>query len=80
MKYLIGDIPGFLIALILLAAAGVIVLGVIIAKKFIKPLQIQKPDISEEQAIQEELDRVLVPVEDEDIQKQMDEAAKHEGE
>lgn len=80
MNYLIGDLPGFVIALIFLGAAGLICLIVIIAKKFIKPLQIQKPDISEEEAVQEELDRVLVPVEDEEIQKQMDEAAKHEGE
>ena len=59
---------------------GLIVLGVILFKKFFKPLQINKPDIKEEDAIKEELDRVLVPVEDEDIKKQMDEAAKNDGE
>jgi len=59
---------------------GLIVLAVILFKKFFKPLQINKPDIKEEDAIQEELDRVLVPVEDEEIKKQMDEAAKKDGE
>ena len=59
---------------------GLIVLAVILFKKFFKPLQINKPDIKEEDAIQEELDRVLVPVEDEEIKKQMEEAAKKDGE
>ena len=59
---------------------GLIVLAVILVKKFFKPLQINKPDIKEEDAIQEELDRLLVPVEDEEIKKQMDEAAKKDGE
>ena len=59
---------------------GLIVLAVILFKKFFKPLQINKPDIKEEDAIQEELDRVLVPVEDEEIKKQMDEAARKDGE
>ena len=59
---------------------GLIVLAVIIFKKFFKPLQINKPDIKEEDAIQEELNRVLVPIEDEEIKKQMDEAAKKDGE
>ena len=59
---------------------GLIVLIIIFIKKFVKPLQIDKPEIKEEDAIQEELDRLLVPVEDEDIKKQMDEAAKKDGE
>lgn len=79
MINLAAEIQGWLVGVILFAAAGVIVLTVIIVKKFVKPLQIQKPNIDEKDAIQEELDRVLVPVEDEEIQKQMDEAAKHEG-
>ena len=54
--------------------------GVIIVKKFVKPLQIKKPEMKEEDFVQEELDRVLVPVEDEEIKKQMDEAAKKDGE
>ncbi len=75
-----GDFPPFLIVIILVAFFGLIVLGVILVKKFVKPLQINKPEIKEEDAIQEELDRVLVPIEDEEIKKQMDEAAKKDGE
>ena len=75
-----GDFPPFLIVIILVAFFGLIVLGVILVKKFVKPLQINKPEIKEEDAIQEELDRVLVPIEDEEIKKQMDEAAEKDGE
>ena len=66
--------------LIFVGFFGLIVLGVIIVKKFVKPLQIKKPETKEEDFIQEELDRILVPVEDEEIKKQMDEAAKKNGE
>ena len=72
--------PSWLIVVILVAFFGLIVATVIIVKRFIKPLQIDKPDIKEEDAIQEELDRLLVPVEDEEIKKQMDEAARKDGE
>ena len=80
MKILATDFPPFLIVIILVAFFGLIVLGVILVKKFVKPLQIDKPEIKEEDAIKEELDRVLVPIEDEEIQKQMNEAAKKDGE
>ncbi len=72
--------PSWLIIIILVTFFGLIVATVIIVKKFVKPLQIDKPEMKEEEAIQEELDRILVPVEDEDIKKQMDEAAKKDGE
>ena len=72
--------PSWLIVVILVAFFGLIVATVIVVKRFVKPLQIDKPDIKEEDAIQEELDRLLVPVEDEEIKKQMDEAAKKDGE
>ena len=74
------DFPPFLIVIILVAFFGLIVLGVILVKKYVKPLQINKPDIKEEDAIKEELDRILVPVEDEEAKKQMEEAAKKDGE
>ena len=70
----------FIIVLILVAFFGLIVGGVILIKKFVKPLQIDKPDMKEEDAVQEELDRILVPVEDEETKKQMEEAAKKDGE
>ena len=80
MKFLATDFPPFLIVIILVAFFGLIVLGVILVKKFVKPLQINKPEIKEEDAVQEELDRILVPIEDEDLKRQMEEAAKKDGE
>ena len=74
------QLPAWLFIIIIVAFFGLIVATVIIVKKFVKPLQIDKPEMKEEEAIQEELDRILVPVEDEDIKKQMDEAAKKDGE
>ena len=75
-----AQFPSWLIVVILVAFFGLIVATVIIVKKFVKPLQIDKPDMKEEEAIQEELDRILVPVEDEEIKKQMEEAARKDGE
>lgn len=74
-----NDIPAWAIVLILLAFFGLIVLGVILVKRKVKPLQIKKEEMTEEEAAQAELDRILVPV-DEETQKQMDEAAKREAE
>jgi hypothetical protein len=74
------DFPPFLIVIILVAFFGLIVGGVILVKKFVKPLQIDKPDMTEEEKVKEELDRVLVPVEDEETKRQMEEAAKKDGE
>ncbi|MFA6645148.1 MAG: hypothetical protein WCS76_02140 [Bacilli bacterium] len=56
----------------LLGFFGLVVLGVIFAKKHIKGLQ-SKDDqpIDEEKAIEEELKRVLEPIEDEKIQEEM---------
>ena len=80
MKIFADDFPPFLIVVILVAFFGLIVGGVILVKKFVKPLQIDKPEMTEEEQVKEELDRVLVPVEDEETKKQMDEAAKKDGE
>ncbi|HNY74708.1 MAG TPA: hypothetical protein PK030_01675 [Bacilli bacterium] len=64
----------------LLGFFGLVVLGVIFAKRHIKGLQ-SKDDqpIDEEKAIEEELKRVLEPIEDEKIQEEMAKA-KHEKE
>lgn len=64
---------------IIVAIMGIIVLGVILVKKYVKPLSIQKDEISEEQAAKEELDRVLIPIEDENVQKQMEEDMNKNG-
>lgn len=56
----------------LLAFFGLVVLGVIFAKKHIKGLQSKdEQPIDEEKAIEEELNRVLEPIEDEKIKEQM---------
>ena len=74
----IADKPGIVIAIIL-GFFGLIVLAVILVKRKVKPLQIKKEEMSEEEAAKAELDRILVPVDDE-TQKQMEEAAKNEAE
>ena len=75
-----ADLPAWSWSLIIIAFFALVVVIVIVVKKFVKPLQINKPEIKEEDAIQEELDRILVPIEDEEVQKQMEEAAKNDGE
>ena len=75
-----AELPAWSWSLIIIAFFALIVVIVIVVKKFVKPLQINKPEIKEEDAIKEELDRILVPIEDESIQKQMDEATKEDGE
>lgn len=56
----------------LLAFFGLVVLGVIFAKKHIKGLQSKDDEpIDEEKAIEEELNRVLEPIEDEKIKEEM---------
>ena len=79
MKIYAG-LPEWAWPLIVIGFFVLIVLIVIVVKKFVKPLQIKKPEIKEEDAIKEELDRLLVPIEDEEVQKQMEEAAKRDGE
>ena len=74
------ELPVWSYILIFVAFFGLIVAIVIVVKKFVKPLQIKKPETKEDDFIQEELDRILVPVEDEEIKKQMDEAARKDGE
>lgn len=78
MYILASDLLPLWVLLGLLGFFGIIVLGVMIAKNKINFLKIKKPEIDEKQAAKEELDRILVPIEDEEIQKQMDEATKHD--
>ena len=75
-----ASLPDWSWPLIVLAFFALIVIIIIVVKKFVKPLQIKKPEIDEKEAIKEELDRILVPIEDEEVQKQMEEAAKKDGE
>jgi len=75
-----AELPTWSWPLIVIGFFALIVIIVIVVKKFVKPLQIKKPEIKEEDAIKEELDRILVPIEDEEVQKQMEEATKNDGE
>ena len=78
MFTLASDLLPLWVLLGLLGFFGLIVLGVMLAKNKINFLKIKKPEIDEKQAAQEELDRILVPIEDEDIKKQMDEAREND--
>jgi len=75
----LADLTGLWVTLGLLGFFGLIVIGVMIARDKIGFLKIKKPEVDEKKAAKEELDRILVPIEDEEIQKQMDEAKKNEG-
>ena len=74
----IDNYIGLIVIAGLLAFFGLLIIIIIQVKKHVNAFKIEKPDISEEEAAKEELDRVLVPIEDEEIVKQMDEASKEE--
>lgn len=79
MYFLIDDklLPLWII-LGLLGFFGLIIIIIIIVKRHVAPLQIKKDDLTEEEAIQEELDRILVPIEDEEVKKQMMDNEAHD--
>ena len=52
---------------------GLMIIIIIIVKRHFVSLQIKKDDIDEAEAVRQELDRYLVPIEDEEIQKAMSE-------
>ena len=64
----------------LLGFFGLLILIIILVKRHFGVLQIKKDEIDEQEAVRQELDRYLVPIEDEEIQKAMaeDEAAHNE--
>lgn len=68
-----ADFPAWLFIIIIVTFFGIIVAIVILVKRKIKPLQIKKDELTEEEAAKQELDRILVEIKDEDIQKQMNE-------
>ena len=79
MYFLAGnDLLPLWIILGLLGFFGLIIIIIIIVKRHVAPLQIKKDDLTEEEAIQEELDRILVPIEDEEVKKQMMDNETHD--
>lgn len=57
---------------------GLLILVIILVKRHFNVLQIKKDEIDEEEAARQELDRYLVPIEDEEIQKAMAEDEMNE--
>jgi len=78
-RTLASDLLPLWIILGLLGFFGLLILVIIFVKKHVTSLQIKKDEITEEEAVRQELDRVLVPIEDEEIQKAMEEEAKKNG-
>lgn len=74
-----SDLLPLWIILGLLGFFGLLILVIIFVKRHVTSLQIKKDEITEEEAVRQELDRVLVPIEDEEIQKAMEEEAKKNG-
>ena len=74
--YLSEGLESLFILLGVLGLMGIIVVAVIIFKKKFKKFDIEKPNISEEQAVRDELDRVLVPVDEDLVEKTKDEPTK----
>ncbi len=73
MKFLplpvLADIAPILIPVILVAAFGIIVLVVILVKRHVKAFQSDEKPKSDKEIAQEELDRILQPMEEENVEK-----------
>ncbi len=63
---------------VLLSFFGLLILIIILVKRHFGALQIKKDEIDEQEAVRQELDRYLVPIEDEEIQKAMAEDEANE--
>ena len=57
---------------------GLLILIIIVVKRHVSSLQIKKEEIDEAEAVRQELDRYLVPIEDEEIQRAMAEDEANE--
>ncbi len=64
MRIYANDLPAILIPIILVAVFGLIVLLVIMLKKHVKWFKSDEKPKSDKEIAQEELDRILEPVED----------------
>lgn len=66
-----ADLLPLWIILGLLGFFGLLIIVIIFVKRRFTALQIKKDEIDEAEAVRQELDRYLVPIEDEEIQKAM---------
>lgn len=73
MITLVSGLDGLWIGLGILGGVGLIALLVFLFKKFAKPFHEEKPHINQEEVAKEELDRLLVPIEDDETKKEMQE-------
>ena len=75
MRTFASDLPDGVMAIIiivgLLVLFGAIIGIVIYVKRHNKKFGIEEEKVDEQQAVQQELDRILVPIDDEEIQKEM---------
>ena len=81
MNYVLFDGSQLLplwIILGLLGFFGLLILVIILVKRRFPSLQVKKDEISEEEAVQQELDRILVPIVDEEVQEQIANASNED--
>ena len=81
MNYVLFDASQLLplwIILGLLGFFGLLIIVIILVKRRFPSLQVKKDEISEEEAVQQELDRILVPIEDEEVQEQIANASNED--
>ena len=57
---------------------GLIVIAIIIVKRNVPMFQTKKEEIDEDAALQEEMDRVLVPIDDEETIEEIEKIEKEE--
>ena len=66
---ILDGMPGFVIALLIVGVFAVIVIAVILVKKYTKVFKSDEKPKSEKEVAREELDRVLEPIDDELVEK-----------
>lgn len=71
----ITDNPYFILLIIILVF-GLIALIVFLIRKFVPGIKEKEEKVSEEVAVQEELERILENVEDEEAKKQMEQVSQ----
>lgn len=69
----LAGMPGWLIPIIIVGVFGVIVIAVILIKKNVKAFKNEEKPKSDKEIAQEEMDRLLVPVDDPEAEAQMKE-------
>ncbi len=57
---------------------GIIILVIILVKRHVPMFQTKKDEIDEEQALKEEMNRVLVPIDDEETIEEIEKIEKEE--